>query len=110
MEQAFKNFLYASVELAAAASEKFEKAISELVKDGKISPEEGKKRVDDFLAKSDEKKKEFEGKFNEFKDRFKKKTEEEELEELKKKVADLEAKVGAKTKTSTTTKTAAAAK
>jgi len=96
MEQAFKNFLYAGVDLAAAASEKFESTISDLVKKGKISAEEGKKMVDDFISKSENKSREFEAKFKEFTDRFKSKTEEEELEELKKKVADMEAKLGKK--------------
>jgi len=94
MEKALKNFLYAGVELAAAMSEKFEASVNELVKKGKISAEEGKKLVDEFIAKSETKASDFEGKVKEFTSKFKKKTEEEELEELKKKVAELEAKLG----------------
>ena len=94
MEKAFKNFLYAGVELAAEASNKFEKSVTDLVKKGKISETEGKKMVDDFISKSEERKDEFEKKFKELKDRFSwKKNEEEELEDLRKKVSDLEAKV-----------------
>lgn len=101
MEKEFKKFLYAGVDLAAAASEKFQSTVSELVGKGKISAEEGKKLVDDFFAKSEERKTEFEKKYKEFSDKLginKKKNEEEELEELRKKVSDLETKL-AKTKT-----------
>lgn len=95
MEQEFKKFLNAGVDLASAFSEKFENAITDLVKRGKISADEGKKMVDDFMTKSSVKKQEFEEKFKEFSHQFSKKTAEEELEELRKKVADLEAKVAA---------------
>lgn len=101
MEKEFKKFLYAGVDLAAAASEKFQASVSDLVAKGKISSEEGKKMVDDFFAKSEERKAEFESKYKEFSEKLginKKKNEEEELDELRKKVADLEAKL-AKTKT-----------
>ncbi|MCX7743847.1 MAG: hypothetical protein N2167_04695 [Flavobacteriales bacterium] len=94
MEQSLKNFLYAGVELAAAMSEKFEASVNELVKKGKISAEEGKKMVDEFLSKSESKAADFESKVKEFTSKFKKKTEEEQLEELKKQVAELEAKLG----------------
>lgn len=94
MEQSLKNFLYAGVELAASMSEKFEASVNDLVKKGKISADEGKKIVDEFLSKSVTKANEFETKVKEFTGKFKKKTEEEELEELKKQVADLEAKLG----------------
>ncbi len=100
MEKEIKKFLYAGVDLAAAASEKFQASVQELVAKGKISADEGKKMVDDFFAKSEERKAEFETKYKEFSDKIglnKKKNEEEELEELHKKVADLEAKL-AKTK------------
>ena len=101
MEKEFKKFLYAGVDLAAAASEKFQSTVTDLVSKGKISSEEGKKLVDDFFAKSEERKAEFEKKYKEFSDKLginKKKNEEEELEELRKKVSDLEAKLS-KTKT-----------
>lgn len=101
MEKEFKKFLYAGVDLAAAASEKFQSTVTDLVAKGKISSEEGKKLVDDFFAKSEERKAEFEKKYKEFSDKLgvnKKKNEEEELEELRKKVSDLEAKLS-KTKT-----------
>ena len=96
MEKEFKKFLYAGVDLAAAASEKFQSTVSELVTKGKISSDEGKKLVDDFFAKSEERKAEFEKKYKEFSEKLginKKKNEEDELEELRKKVSDLESKL-----------------
>jgi len=97
MQNEFKKFLYAGVDLAAAVSEKFQKSVTELVESGKISSTEGKKLVDEFLDKTEKRKEDFEAKFKELKEKvgITKKTEEEELDELRKKVADLEAKVKA---------------
>lgn len=98
MDKAVKNFLHAGVDLMSAASEKFETSVNELVAKGKINSEEGKKMVDEFLVKAEAKRKEAETKFNEFTAKFKSKTKEEELEDLKKKVSDLEAELGTKKK------------
>lgn len=109
MEKELKKFLYAGVELAAAASEKFQQSIQELIAKGKISAEEGKKMIDEFFAKSEERKDEFEKKYREFTEKLglrKRKNDEEELEALRKKVADLEAKL-AKAKAANTTTAAA---
>jgi len=96
MEKELKNLLYAGVDLAAAASEKFQKSVTELVDKGTISAEDGKKWVDDMFARTEERKAEFEKKYKEFTSKFKnsaKKNTEEEVEELRKKLADLEAKL-----------------
>ena len=69
MQNEFKKFLYAGVDLAAAASEKFQKSVTELVENGKISSSEGKKLVDEFLEKTEKRKEEFETKFNELKNK-----------------------------------------
>lgn len=95
MEQEFKKFWSAGIDLASAFSEKFESTITDLVKKGKITADEGKRMVDDFMEKSSVKKQEFEEKYKEFAHKFSKKTAEEELEELRKKIADLEAKIAA---------------
>lgn len=110
MEDAFKKFLYAGVDLVAEASEKFQKNVTELVEKGKISSTEGKKMVDEFLEKTEERKEEFEEKFTDLKHKLgvTKKTDEEELEELRKKVSDLESKVKAEKAAEKTTKTAKA--
>lgn len=96
MEKELKNLLYAGVDLAAAASEKFQKSVTELVDKGTISPEDGKKWVDEMLTKTEERKTEFEKKYKEFTSKLKgsvKKNTEDEVEELRKKLADLEAKL-----------------
>lgn len=110
MEDAFKKFLYAGVDLAAEVSGKFEESVKELIEKGKISDVEGKKLVDDLFEKTEARKEEFESKYNEMKEKvgITKKSEEEVLAELKAKVADLESKMGKSS--TTTTKKAATAK
>lgn len=96
MEKELKNLLYAGVDLAAAASEKFQKGVNELVDKGSITPEDGKKWIDEMFTKTEERKAEFEKKYKEFTSKFKttaKKDAEEEVDELRKKLADLEAKL-----------------
>ena len=102
LDTAVKHFLHASVDLMASAGEKFESSINDLVAKGKINSDEGKKMVDEFLVKAKAKREEAEAKFNEFTDRFKKKTKEEELVDLKQKVADLEDELGTKKKAKAT--------
>ncbi len=96
MEDAFKKFLYAGVDLAAEVSSKFEDGVKELIEKGKISDVEGKKLVDDLFSKTEARKEEFEAKYNEIKEKvgIVKKTEQEILADLKAKVADLESKMG----------------
>jgi len=96
MEKELKNLLYAGVDLAAAASEKFQKGITELVEKGTISQEDGKKWIDEMFSKTEERKAEFEKKYKEFTSKFKssvKKNAEEDVEELRKKLAELEEKL-----------------
>ena len=97
----FKKFLYAGVDLVADSSEKFTKTVTELVEKGKISSTEGKKMVDEWIEKADTAKEDFEDKFQEVSQKlgFTEKNDEEELEVLRDRVSDLEAKLG-KTKTS----------
>jgi len=63
MEETLKKLVYAGVGLAAQATEKFEVAVNDLVKKGKLSDKEGKKIVDDFFKKTEQKKEDFESKF-----------------------------------------------
>jgi len=63
MENIFKNFLYTGVGIVSIASEKFKNSINDLIKNGKISAEEGKKIVDDFVIQSEEDRKKYEGEF-----------------------------------------------
>ena len=96
MEDAFKKFLYAGVDLAAEVSTKFEEGVKDLIEAGKISDVEGKKMVDELFEKTEARKEEFEAKYHEIKEKVGviKKTEEEILADLKSKVADLESKIG----------------
>ena len=96
MEDSFKKFLYAGVDLAAEVSTKFEEGIKDLIEKGKISDVEGKKMVDELFEKTEARKEEFEAKYNEIKEKvgIVKRSEEAILADLKSKVADLESKIG----------------
>jgi polyhydroxyalkanoate synthesis regulator phasin len=60
MEDLFKKFLYTGVGFVALTAEKFQKTIDKLVSENKISTEEGRKIVDDFLKNTSTKREEFE--------------------------------------------------
>ncbi len=96
MEDLFKKLLYAGAGLAVTAKENLEKSIDELVEKGKISDNEGKKIVDDFFEKTENRKKEFEEKLAKIteeianKMNYVKKT---DVDALVKRVEELEAKV-----------------
>ncbi|MEL6654677.1 MAG: hypothetical protein AAFQ87_28130, partial [Bacteroidota bacterium] len=49
MEELFKRFLYTGVGFVAMTAEKLQESIDEMVGDGKLSEEEGKKLVDNFM-------------------------------------------------------------
>lgn len=103
MEEQFKKLLYAGVGLAATATEKLQKSVDELVEKGKLSDNEAKKVIEDFLEKSDSKRDEFEDRFNAFIEKFGY-TKAEELEALKKRIAELEKKQGNSSTASTAKK------
>ena len=92
MEDAFKRLLYAGVGIAAEATEKIQKEVDKLVERGKVSDSEGKKIVDDFFAKTADKRDEFEGRFKEVVEKFGY-SKSEEVAELRKRVEDLETKL-----------------
>ena len=97
MEDLFKKVLYTGVGLVAFASEKIQQTVDELVKENKISSEEGKKIVDNFLNSTEAKKDEFEGKLKSLTDEvvtkfnFNKKT---DLNSLVARIEAIEAKLG----------------
>ncbi len=62
MEKLFKKFLYTSVGFASLAKEKMTTLIEDLIKDGKLSEEEGKKIMDDFKKNTDEQRTDFDKK------------------------------------------------
>lgn len=61
MENILKKALYTGVGLVTIATEKVQDTITNLVDNGKLSEEEGKKIVDDLISDLDSKKEEFEG-------------------------------------------------
>lgn len=63
MEETFKKLIYAGVGLAAQATERIEETINDLISKGKITDKEGKKIVDDFIKKTEDKKESYETKF-----------------------------------------------
>lgn len=109
MEESLKKLLYAGVGLAAQATEKLQKSVDELVEKGKMTDSEAKKVIEDFLDKSDSKKEEFEDRFNSFVEKFGY-TKSEELEALKKRIAELEKKSGTTTPATPTAKKATVGK
>ncbi len=95
MEDTLKKLLYAGVGIAAEATEKLEKSLNELVDKGKMNDSEAKKKLDEFFSKTKEKRHEFENKFNEFVEKhgYSKNA---DVTELRKRVEDLESKLGVK--------------
>src|SRR6185436_3412021 len=91
-----KKFLYAGVDLVADTSEKFTKTVHELVDKGKISGTEGKKLVDEWIEKAETAKEEFEVRVKELSQKVgvSERSDEDELDKLKRKVTDLETKLG----------------
>jgi len=108
MEDTLKKLLYAAVGMAAQANEKFEKTVDELVEKGKVSESEAKKLIDEFLEKGEARKEEFDDRFKTLIEKFGF-TKTHEMEELRKRVEELEAKLAEKTKSSSRSKAAASA-
>ena len=107
MEDAFKKLLYAGVGLAATATEKLEKTVSDLVEKGKVTDSEGKRIVEEFLDKTSTKKEEFDEKFTSFVEKLGY-TKNGDVSELRKKIEDLEAQLAKGAKKVATTVTNAA--
>ena len=62
MEDLFKKVMYTGIGLVAFAAEKIQTSVDELVNQEKISKEEGRKIVEEFLDNTEAKKDEFENK------------------------------------------------
>ena len=60
MEDLLKKFIYTGVGLLSLTTKRFKEIVDELVSDSKISSEEGKRIVDDFVSKTSTQRKEFE--------------------------------------------------
>ncbi len=60
LEGLFKKFVYTGVGLVALTKDRLQKTIDEMVKEDKISENEGKKMVTDFFKNTESKKNELE--------------------------------------------------
>lgn len=65
MEELVKKVLYTGVGLVATTTEKLQKTVNDLVDQGKVPQEEGKKIVDEFVSSTEGKRNEFEKKTSE---------------------------------------------
>lgn len=96
MEDLFKKFLYTGVGLVALTAERLQQAIEEMVDDGKLSKEEGKKVFGGLLEKTETKREEFEERFKAFTTKVIEGLNiptRDEMEALQERVAVLEAKL-----------------
>lgn len=60
MTELFKKMVFSGVGFAVATAEKFQETVETMIKDGKLSNEEGKKVVDELISKTETKREEFE--------------------------------------------------
>ena len=108
MEDLFKKFLYTGVGFVSMTAEKLQESIDELVGKGKISRDEGRKIIDDFMGSAESRKEEFEQKLKEAAENVLDKfafVGKSEFEDLVKRVEELEKKASAKKTTTTRKKT-----
>ncbi|MGB0863796.1 MAG: phasin family protein [Saprospiraceae bacterium] len=99
MEDTFKKFLYSGVGLVTSTIEKAQSKVNELVEEGKITENEGKKVVDDLLEDIDQKKDEYEGKVRDLVENVLAKFDfptRREVEELESKIIELENQLATK--------------
>lgn len=93
MEDLFRKFIYTGVGFVSMTAEKFQKAINKLIDDNKISSDEGKKIIDDFVKNTNERRHEFEAQLKSVSEKVIKGLNyptRSEVDELKKRVAVLE--------------------
>ena len=98
-ESIFKKLLYTGVGMAAITKEKLEDTINNLVKGNKLSADEGKKIIDDFVKNVEGKKGDFEKQMKEFIEKTTKKfryAKKKDMDDLMKKVEELESYVADK--------------
>ena len=98
-ESIFKKLFYTGVGMAAITKEKLEETVNKLVKGNKISSDEGKKIIDDFVKTFEDKKGDFEKQMKEFIEKTTKKysyAKKKDMDDLMKKVEELESYVAEK--------------
>jgi len=105
MDELVKKFLYTGVGLAALTAEKLQETVDEMVGKGKVSKDEGKKIVDDFVDKVENQREDFESRWKEMVDSFTSSVNlpqfvtKDDLTEINRRLDAIEAKVGAATAT-----------
>jgi polyhydroxyalkanoate synthesis regulator phasin len=103
MDELVKKFLYTGVGLAALTAEKLQETVDEMVGKGKVSKDEGKKIVDDFVDKVENQRGDFEKRWQEMVDNFTssvnfpKLATQDDLAEITRRLDAIEAKVEAGT-------------
>ncbi len=65
MEEIFRKFLYTGVGIVALTAEKLQESVDEMVGKGKVSKDEGKRLVEEFVEKMESKRDEFEERLKE---------------------------------------------
>lgn len=65
MEELIKKFLYTGVGIVAMTAEKLQESVDEMVGKGKVSKDEGKRIVEEFVEKMESKRGEFEDRLKE---------------------------------------------
>lgn len=99
MEDLLKKFLYTGVGLASLTTEKLQETVDELVGKGKVSKDEGKKIIDDFTDRVEERRSDFEKRMQEMVDSFSasinlpKMASKDDIDALNQRIAMLEAKL-----------------
>lgn len=98
MENSLKKIMYTGVRLLSLTTDKFKEVIDELVRDRKLNEEEGRRLLNDFLARAKKSQQSFEQQMNaaatRLEENFNKNTR-SELQELRERVALLENKLNA---------------
>ena len=70
MENLLRKFFYTGVGLISITAERLQKTVDEMIGEGKVSEEEGKKIVDSFIEDMDKRRGEFETNMKETIDKF----------------------------------------
>jgi polyhydroxyalkanoate synthesis regulator phasin len=96
MDDLFKKLLYAGVGLVTVTAEKLQATVDRMVDDGKLSREDGKSMLQDFLAQTESKKDDMEERVKDFLEKTFERfnfVPKNEYEKLEVRVAQLEAKL-----------------
>ncbi|MEL6696821.1 MAG: hypothetical protein AAFP89_11285 [Bacteroidota bacterium] len=100
MEDLFKKFLYTGVGLVAMTAEKLQETVDDLVGQGKVSKDEGKKIVNDFVEDVDNRRTDVESRVKEMVDKFTESVnlprliDQDQYEQLVSRLDAIEAKLG----------------